>query len=662
MRGMNSREKIVVGVSLVVVCFAGGIFFNKLYQTPLKSMQVYKAALEDYNREDYSNAYYLFSKISPLSDLKPAALYRQGESARAIEDNVTAVKKYQLLFKNYKKNPLSTRAKYLTGQLLVNDNPKLAQKYFSQIMQDVPESDYAIASEYYLGLILMNKYKNSGSEIFSLSQKQNVENCFRHYLSKAPGGRLANKVVENWFALDKEISADDYLLIAKTLYLYGEYPRVRDVIMKTNSQESWILNAKNLKVMGHVAGARAVLHEGFSEYESYVSEEDIREAIDLYIELSENTPYQTVSYLKSILSGKGYYYTANLNCKYSPAKDKEKCYKELYLAYPEAQYASNALSELFLSAIDRGDYHSAEKIGHDYLKKFRDKDDAAMVMFWLGKIAESRRNYSEYMNLYKSVINNYPDTYYAYRAYLRLNHRENPLLTDYILPKHIEFPYKLKNQVLKKLAELEDYDVLNEIIGDDEFVKSWVLYKRGDYSHSMLVAKNAMDKLDKKPDKYDLRWRLVYPVHYYDEIKKYADKNGNNPPLMLALVREESYFNPEASSGVGARGLMQLMPATADEVAARKGIESYNLFEPESNIRMGNAYYSYVKGMLSGLDISAIASYNGGIGAVSRWKQSLNYSDADSFVEKIPYSETQNYVKKVFRSYWNYIRIYNGNG
>ena len=662
MRGMNSREKIVVGVSLVVVCFAAGIFFNKLYQTPVKSMQVYKAALEDYNSEDYSNAYYLFSKISPLSDLKPAALYRQGESARAIEDNVTAVKKYQLLFKTYKKNPLSTRAKYLAGQLLVDDNPKLAQKYFSQIMQDAPESDYAVASEYYLGLILMNKYKNSGSGIFSLSQKQNVENYFRHYLSKAPGGRLANKVVENWFALDKEITADDYLLIARTLYLYGEYPRVRDIILKTNSQESWILNAKNLKVMGHAAGARTVLHEGFSEYEDYVSEEDIREAIDLYIELSENSVSQTVSYLKSLLSGKGYYYTANLNCKYSPASDKEKCYRDLYLAYPDAQYASGALAELFLSAIDRGDYYSAKKIGNDYLKKFRDKDDAAMVMFWLGKISESRRDYSEYMNLYKSVINNYPDTYYAYRAYLRLNHRESALLTDYILPKPIEFPYKLKNQVLKKLAELEDYDVLNEIIGHDEFVKSWVLYKRGDYAHSMLVAKNAMDKLEKKPDKYDLRWRLVYPVHYYDEIKKYADRNGNNPPLMLALVREESYFNPEASSGVGARGLMQLMPATADEVAARKGIESYNLFNADSNIRMGNAYYSYIKSMLSGMDISAIASYNGGIGAVSRWKQSLNYSDTDSFVEKIPYSETQNYVKKVFRSYWNYIRIYNGNG
>ena len=130
---------------------------------------------------------------------------------------------------------------------------------------------------------------------------------------------------------------------------------------------------------------------------------------------------------------------------------------------------------------------------------------------------------------------------------------------------------------------------------------------------------------------------------------------------MLSLVREESYFNPEASSGVGAKGLMQLMPATAAEVASRKGIASYNLLDVDYNIKLGNAYYSYIRSALSGMDVSAIASYNGGIGSVTQWRQTLDFIDTDSFVEKIPYDETQNYVKKVFRSYWNYVRIYNGN-
>ena len=82
------------------------------------------------------------------------------------------------------------------------------------------------------------------------------------------------------------------------------------------------------------------------------------------------------------------------------------------------------------------------------------------------------------------------------------------------------------------------------------------------------------------------------------------------------------------------------------------------LFNPELNIRLGNLYYSTIKGMLNNMDVSAIAAYNGGIGSVTRWKSTFLYNDTDEFVEQIPYDETKNYVEKVFRSYWNYTRIY----
>ena len=200
--------------------------------------------------------------------------------------------------------------------------------------------------------------------------------------------------------------------------------------------------------------------------------------------------------------------------------------------------------------------------------------------------------------------------------------------------------------------------------GDDEFVKSWVLYKKGDYPHSMLVARDAMEKIKEKPDKYDLRWRLVYPVIFFDDIEKYSTETGNSTPLMLSLIREESYFDPLAQSAVGASGLMQLMPSTAGEINSKMGLgmNVYEaLFNPSLNIKMGNYYYLFLKRNLEGYDISSIAAYNGGIGSIQRWKTSLHYNDTDEFVEQIPYPETKNYVKKVFRSYWNYIRIYNGN-
>ena len=109
---------------------------------------------------------------------------------------------------------------------------------------------------------------------------------------------------------------------------------------------------------------------------------------------------------------------------------------------------------------------------------------------------------------------------------------------------------------------------------------------------------------------------------------------------------------------------MQLMPATADEIGKKYGVEIQSvsdLLNPDLNIKLGNYYYAELKSLLNGLDISSVAAYNGGIGSVNRWKKSLYYNDTDEFVEQIPYPETKDYVKKVFRSYWNYIRIYTGN-
>lgn len=73
-----------------------------------------------------------------------------------------------------------------------------------------------------------------------------------------------------------------------------------------------------------------------------------------------------------------------------------------------------------------------------------------------------------------------------------------------------------------------------------------------------------MEELAVKPSFEDLRWRLVYPMHYYDIVDKV--KGGNNPIILEAIIKEESHFNPFAKSSVGAAGLMQLMPATYNEV------------------------------------------------------------------------------------------------
>lgn len=655
----DKKKRVIVGtISGTIIVF--GLVFAAFYQSPVKTDEIYTSALNDYAKGDYQNAYYLFSKISLFSNLKPIAIYHRAECARMLEDEKSEIKQYQLLFNNYPNHKLSIRSRYLVGQKLVKTNPQLAKKYFEHIIHSAPNTDYAIASEYYLGVILKNRYENS--KIIPKSAKDDVQNSFRHYLTKAPSGKLALNAVNNWMEFAGDISKDDYLLMANSCYLFGDYKKAQELLQKADMNENWTLDVKNSYALKNYPRAKFLTENGLQKRAQYVTDESVYEAIDIYLKLSDAN---AVDRLLGLATGKGRDYLQSLKCQNVAQSEKTSCYSSLYLKYPNGKFSADALSNIFFAKIKAGDYANARKVGIDHLKKFPESNSAPMVMFWLGKIAERTNNYDEYMNYYRSVINKYPDSYYAYRAYLKLSHLNGPLITNYMKPQPVMYPYKYKrNNIMVKLVELKDYDVVYEMSGDDEFVKSWVLYKKGDYPHSMLVARDAMEKIKEKPDKYDLRWRLVYPVIFFDDIEKYSTETGNSTPLMLSLIREESYFDPLAQSAVGASGLMQLMPSTAGEINSKMGLgmNVYEaLFNPSLNIKMGNYYYLFLKRNLEGYDISSIAAYNGGIGSIQRWKTSLHYNDTDEFVEQIPYPETKNYVKKVFRSYWNYIRIYNGN-
>lgn len=656
---MSSKHKIILGTIIVGICFIAGFFFAAVYQPSDKTMRIYSSAMQDYANGDLQNSYYLFSRVGFLSKLKPYAIYHQAQCAKDLGDKKSELKQYRFLFNNYPKNNLSIRARYLAAQMLVEDNPSLAKTYFEYIIKHYPNTDYAIASEYYKGLIIHNKYINNSALMFPMSEKNDVEMAYRHYLEKAPKGRLALNAVSNWLSLsvDKEISKDDYLLMANTYYLFEDYEHARELLAKTELKDSWVLDVKNSYALKNYPRAKQLTQYGLQNFVQYTDEKDIRDVVDVYLSMSQSKK-SDIDFLFEISGAKGKDYIWSSKCYSAPVEYQAGCFKNLYLNFPDSVYGADAMANLFFDRTKARDYKNAEKIGKDYLNKFPNMTSAPMIMFWLGKIAERNNNYEEYMSYYKSTISKYPDSYYAYRSYLALKHIKSSILNAYIKPQPVEYPYKNAPDILLKLAQLKDYEVM-ELLTEDDFIKSWIYYQKGDYSHSMLLARDAMDKITDKPERTDLRWRLVYPIDFYDEIQKHA--GSNNSTLMLALIREESYFNPQAQSAVGARGLMQLMPATAKEISSQHGYgmtSADDLYKPELNIKIGNAYYSQLRSMLNNLDVSAIAAYNGGIGSIGRWQKNIIYSDTDEFVEQIPYFETKTYVKKVFRSYWNYLRIY----
>jgi len=134
------------------------------------------------------------------------------------------------------------------------------------------------------------------------------------------------------------------------------------------------------------------------------------------------------------------------------------------------------------------------------------------------------------------------------------------------------------------------------------------------------------------------------------------------PELLQALMREESALDPRALSWAGAVGLTQLMLPTAREMARSLRIRAPNaeqLQNPSTNIQLGAAYLSRLLQRFDGNVALALASYNAGEGAVSRWRSARPDSELDRWVEEIPLSETRGYVKRVLRS-WNTYRLLGG--
>ena len=145
------------------------------------------------------------------------------------------------------------------------------------------------------------------------------------------------------------------------------------------------------------------------------------------------------------------------------------------------------------------------------------------------------------------------------------------------------------------------------------------------------------------------------PLHYETYIYHYSAEFGLDPYLVMGVIRAESSFRSDVVSPAGARGLMQIMPATGAEQAQRKGIAYHDdyLFDPAYNIRMGTYYLARLLHMFPAQD-TAIAAYNAGMGNVYSWLGDPMYSDDGVNLHTIPYTETRYYVIRVNR----YMEIY----
>lgn len=159
---------------------------------------------------------------------------------------------------------------------------------------------------------------------------------------------------------------------------------------------------------------------------------------------------------------------------------------------------------------------------------------------------------------------------------------------------------------------------------------------------------------------YNIVPSRLYPIEYGDIVVAEASEYDIDPLLVCAIIKCESNFDPQAESAVGAVGLMQIMPDTADWIADNFALEYEEsmLLDPAYNIKLGCIYVYTLLDYWEGNVVEAVASYNGGHGNVDKWISGGVWDGTEENIGDIPFAETRTYTQKVMSCYDNYINLY----
>ncbi len=364
--------------------------------------------------------------------------------------------------------------------------------------------------------------------------------------------------------------------------------------------------------------------------------------------------------------------------KTEAAKSRETLLAE----YPKADATAKYRWSVAKTAAERGDALKAWTWAQPITSNNPNSSLAPKAGFWVGKWAQQLGRSQDAQTAFEHVVSRHPQSYYAWRSAVQLGwnvgnfNNIRQTLPTIAKPDSRSVP-PAGSDMFKELYRLgQDGDAItlfkaevgdrSELTVDEAFSDALLKLVQGKNLQGINQVWNLQnkDEPESKVEWEKLRetpeyWHALFPFPFYETIIDWSQKRQLNPLLVTSLIRQESRFEPEIASPVGAKGLMQVMPATGEWVANKISLKDYSLSNPNDNVNLGTWYLNYTHDTYSNNSLLAIASYNAGPGNVSKWVRRYQVSDPDVFVEKIPFRETKGYVESVFGNYWNYLRIYN---
>ena len=359
------------------------------------------------------------------------------------------------------------------------------------------------------------------------------------------------------------------------------------------------------------------------------------------------------------------------------AKELES-YTRLYKTDPDHENMTSALWRHFWILYKSRDYDKAVNIADQFISRYKKSEIYPRFLYWRGRIAEFKKDISSAKSYYASATRESLGNFYTYQSHKRLKELKDEN-SSYIrtsmdklrkirasslsLPNISgQIAFYLKNSSnkifyslpmeIQELIYLHQYDKALEFTYQNkgkkeyDFLRACIYLNWKKYHTAIKTAEKHEDEIEFLP--------LIYPVAYEEYIKPECSAVNLDPALAMAMIWQESKYAPFAISSVGALGLMQLMPGTAQGIANKLGIADYNqykLYEPKINIKFGVYYLNFTMKAFNNNAVAAVGSYNAGPGALRAWMAKYSDLDEDEFIETIPYLETRNYVRNILTIY-----------
>lgn len=283
---------------------------------------------------------------------------------------------------------------------------------------------------------------------------------------------------------------------------------------------------------------------------------------------------------------------------------------------------------------------------------------AADAVYWRARALERGGNANAARELYRTVVERAPDSYYAGLAGERLGQPSTAASVAVAAPRQ-EFPAlpaaMRDDYHIARAAELHRARLMTYARRE---VRAYLRDHPPPPRDLLIALYQAVDNHREAIRLGKSGTRVLYPFAFWSLVAPQAERYRVDPLLVISLMRQESLFDSEARSPANARGLMQLLPSTADEVAMRIGrTGSIDLYDPATNIELGIAHLRELADRYGGDRVRILAAYNAGADAVDKWDRRFADRPLDEYVESITYRETRDYVKKVLGNYRTYLRL-----